>query len=128
MSALKDELLARRATQPQSISCVAGPARPPALMIRPWGGETLVLPWSRFESARFVGAETDGQVVLSFTGHRVTITGENLHGLLDDIAEFRVDCLRELPPQYRASAGAGAPFIAGIQIRELADANRLTQG
>jgi hypothetical protein len=92
-------------------------------MIRPWSGETLVLPWSRFESARFVGAETDGQVVLSFAGHRVTVRGANLRGLLDEIAKFRVDCLRDLPPQYRSGAGAGAPFIADIQIQNLADAS-----
>ena len=123
MSTLKGEFAQLRAAQPAAISCVTGSAKTPALVIRTWSGETWVLPWSRFQSARYVGEDAGGHMVLSFTGHCVTVRGANLRGLLDDIAKFRVDCLRDLPPQYRSGAGAGAPFIADIEIRPMADAS-----
>ncbi len=47
-------------------------------------------------------ARLDGETIDLVFGHcLVTITGENLPGLLDDIAAYRLGALRELPPEYR---------------------------
>lgn len=45
--------------------------------------------------------------------------GRNLRGLWDDVAAFRVGCLRDLPAQYRSKANAGTPFITRITVEEL---------
>jgi hypothetical protein len=88
-------------------------------MLSTWQGENWALPWSHLESAQLVGAKDHEQLVLSFTKHRVTITGDNLRALWDDIAAFRVGCLRDLPAHYRAKTGAGAPFVTRIEVDAL---------
>jgi hypothetical protein len=94
-------------------------------MLSTWQGENWALPWSHLESARLVSAKDHEQLLLSFTKHHVTITGDNLRALWDDLAAFRVGCLRDLPAQYRARASAGAPFIGRIEVKSVTEPGRV---
>jgi hypothetical protein len=90
-----------------------------ALIVSSWQGDSWVLPWSHFASARL--AEGDGRLEIAFTTCLIIVSGGNLHGLLNDIAAFRVGCLRELPAAYRKKSGEGEPFIARIEVRSVGD-------
>ena len=114
MSTLQQSLHQRRAEQ-ADLSCVSVGAQSPALVVRTWQGDSWVLPWSHFTSARL--AEGEDGLEISFATCLVTLHGENLRGLLDDIAVFRVGALRDLPASYRKKAGEGEPFIARIEVR-----------
>ena len=116
---LQDSIERRRAAEPPAVTCVGPSAQAPTLMLSTWKGENWALPWSHLESAQLVSAKDHEQLVLSFTKHRVTITGDNLRGLWDDIAAFRVGCLRDLPRQYRSRVNAGASFITQITVESL---------
>jgi hypothetical protein len=89
-------------------------------MVCTWSGESWVLPWSHFASARL--ADGNDRLEISFATCLVIVSGENLRGLLDDIAAFRVGCLRDLPASYRKKAGEGEPFIARIEVRASGEA------
>jgi hypothetical protein len=54
---------------------------------------------------------------MCFTPAHVIITGSNLGALLDDIAAFRLGCLRSLPADYSASGSTNGTFISRIEVR-----------
>lgn len=116
---LQDSIERRRSAEPPAVTCVASAAQAPTLMLSTWQGENWALPWSHLESAQLLGAKDHEQLVLSFTKHRVTISGDNLRALWNDVAAFRVGCLRDLPARYRAKVTAGSPFIARIEVEKL---------
>lgn len=118
---LQDSIERRRAAEPPAVTCAGSPGPCPTLMLSVWQGDEWALPWSHLESARLVGVDGREQLVLSFTKHRVTISGDNLRGLWDDVAAFRVGCLRDLPAPYRAKASAGSPFISRIEVKAHSD-------
>ena len=115
---LHDSIERRRAAEPPAVTCAGPSAQAPTLMLSTWQGENWALPWSHLECAQLVGAKDHEQLLLLFTKHRVTITGDNLRALWDDIAAFRVGCLRDLPTQYRSKLSTGAPFITRISVEE----------
>ena len=112
MSTLQESLRKRRAEQVTAVSCVTADERQLALIVSLWKGETWVLPWSQFASARL---ERD-KIHLSFGQYLVIIAGENLPPLLEDIAAFRICTLRELPPEYRHKPVNGEPFISNLEV------------
>ena len=116
---LHDSIERRRAAEPPAVTSVGPSAQTPTLMLSTWQGENWALPWSHLESAQLGGAKDHEQLVLSFTKHRVPITGDNLSALWDDIAAFRVGCLRDLPLSYRGKVSADSPFITGIEVEKL---------
>lgn len=117
MSSLKESLTQRRAVEQADLACVSLSAQTSALMLCTWRGESWVLPWSQLLGARLGTVESDDQLELSFVSYLVTINGENLRGILDDLAAFRIACLRDLPPDYRSQSGEHEPFIARIEVR-----------
>lgn len=117
---LQDSIERRRMAEPPKVACADSAGSCPTLVLSIWQGDEWALPWSHLESAQLVGSKGNEQLVLSFTKYRVTITGENLRGLWDDVTAFRVSCLRDLPAQYRSTVSTGIPFIARIAVEELA--------
>ena len=96
---------------------VSAPSQVSALIISTWAGEIWVLPWAQLAGSRFNGPDHDTRLELSFAKCSVTITGENLRGLLADLAAQRVGTLRDLPAEFRPRPDKGRPFIAQIEIR-----------
>lgn len=113
MSTLQQSLHQRRAADLAVVSCVTKQERQSALIVSAWKGDSWVLPWAQFASARFSGNRID----LAFTNCLVIVTGQNLHALLDDIAAYRIGALRELPADYRHKPSEGEPFISRIEVR-----------
>lgn len=82
-----------------------------------------MLPWSYLVAASFTEADESETLELSFTAHVVVATGQNLRHILDDLARFRVACLRNLPADHRARLPADAPFVAQLDVRSTRDAS-----
>jgi len=91
---------------------VTGDERQSALIVSSWQGDSWVLPWAQFVSARLSGE----RIELTFANVLVTLTGQNLAVLLNDIADFRLSCLRDLPADYRRKPVEGQPFISRIEV------------
>jgi len=116
MSTLQESVDARRAAKPTELGCVVVAAQGPALMLCAWRGQSWALPWSHLIAAQFDEVEGHEELRLSFTGHAVTVHGHNLRCVLDDVAGFRVACLREAPTEYRSRSAADEPFIIRIEV------------
>lgn len=114
MSTLQQTVQQRRA-EPMGVSCVSAAAPIPTLVVCTWQGETWVLPWSHFVSARLTDGA--GRLEVAFTHCAVLVTGEHLAGLVEDLAAFRIGCLRDLPASYRKKAAEDEPFITRIEIQ-----------
>jgi hypothetical protein len=114
MSTLQQSLNQRRAAEAVVSSSVIAAAQSPALTIHLWHGETWILPWAQFVSARL----SDGgrQLELAFTNCVATVIGENLEGLVDSLAGFRIGELRDLPASYRKQSAEGEPFVEQIKL------------
>jgi len=115
MSSLHESVSRRLAAEPAGLSCVTIGAPQPGLLVAVWSGANWVLPWSYLVNARFT--DPPGHLELSFTSHVVLAEGDNLARVLDDLAGFRLGCLRDLPEDYRAQLGADAPFIRRLVVR-----------
>lgn len=115
MSSLHDSVSRRRAAEPAGLSCVTVGPPQPGLLVTLWTGGTWVLPWSTLVNARFT--DPPGQLELTFTSHVVLAEGDNLGGVLGDLAGFRLGCLRDLPDDYRAQLAPDVPYIRRLVVR-----------
>lgn len=115
MNSLHESVSQRRAAEPASLSCVTVGAPQPGLLVAAWSGPSWVLPWSYLVNAKFT--EPPGELELSFSSHIVVAEGDNLRRVLDELASFRVACLRDLPDAYRLQLPTDAPFIRRLVIR-----------
>lgn len=120
MSSLQQSIERRRAAEPAAITCVDVSAQP-TLVLAIWQGKQWALPWTHFQHASLTERDGRGELVLSFTHHHVTVSGENLHKLWEDVVGLRVARLRDLPPHYQSRVGREEPFIAKIEIRPPTD-------
>lgn len=120
MSSLHEEVARRSAAEPAEPQCVSLQPSSSALVICQWQGESWALAWSQFVGARLCGSDADASLELSFATYLVRVSGENLRGLLDDIATSRLGCIRDLPAQYQRQMREGAAYIARIEVRALA--------
>jgi len=91
-----------------------------AVQIHQTNGESWVLPWSHFISARHERNGNAEKLVLSFTEHEVMLEGFRLMLLLPEIASFRLESLRELPKRYEVQVAETEPFVQRISVRVLA--------
>lgn len=114
---LHESIERRRKSEPTAPECAASPTTLPTLVVRTWKGERWALPWSRLDHAKLFEAEGQQRLILTFTTHCVTVTGENLHLLWDGVAAFTVGSLRELPAEYRLKPVDDAAFIRRIEIQ-----------
>ena len=122
MSTLQEALRLRRAAElPSSHSCDSAEAPVRTLQIHSWNSKKWVLPWSGFSAACHQGSGESEQLVLSFANHEVVLDGTRLALLLPEIASFHLDCLRDMPANFRSQAGDNEPFISRVSVRSLAD-------
>lgn len=119
MSTLEQSLVDRRTIKDGIRSCVVAKDESRTVVVGLWRSEKWILPWSQFVSARFAG-DGDNNLELSFVSVRIMVAGENLHGLLEPVAAFRVSALNEFPAQYRLQCGPGEPFISRLEVQPLA--------
>ena len=123
MSSLQESVDARRAAKPADFACVVVGSQGPTLTVCIWQGQIWVLPWSHFVAASIAEADKSETLELAFAAHIVAATGHNLQRVLDDLAGFRVACLRNLPADHRARFPADAPFITRLDVRSTRDAS-----
>jgi len=130
MSTLQETLQQRRAAElPPSRSCDSAEAPVRALQIHSWNGEKWVLPWSHFSAAWHQGTGENEQLVLSFANHEVVLDGARLAVLLPEIASFHLDCLRDMPAEFRSQADKNEPFISRVSVRAISNApNGIAEG
>lgn len=125
MKSLHEEVRERRAAESAVPTCVsAEPGGGPGLVVCQWRGESWALPWSQFTGARLGGTDSDTQLEIAFANHIVTVTGDNLAGLLEDLAAQRVGRLRDLPAQHRPATASEAPFIVRIDVQIVSEGRR----
>jgi hypothetical protein len=118
MSTLQETLQQRRTAEPpHGRSCDSAEAPVRSLQIHSGNGEKWVLPWSHFTAARHQGTGENEQLVLSFANHEVVLDGARLALLLPEIASFRLDCLRDMPPEPHLRMSQNEPFISHISVR-----------
>jgi hypothetical protein len=123
MSTLQETLQQRRTAEPpQGRSCDSAEAPVRSLQIHSWNGDKWVLPWTHFSAARHQGTDETEQLVLSFANHEVVLDGARLALLLPEIANFHLDCLRDMPAKFRSQAGQNEPFISRVSVRSMTDA------
>jgi|GEM_PF-4935323 len=60
-------------------------------------------------------------LVLSFANYEVVVDGAHLALLLPEIANFHLDCLRDMPAQFRSQADKNEPFISRLSVRSASD-------
>lgn len=120
MTSLREEIKQRR-TDAFASECVSGQPSRAGLIVCQWRSESWVLPWSQFVGARFRGKDSDGHLEIRFANYHVTVTGENLRGLLEPLAAQEIGCLRDLPGGYRSRSAESAPFVTGIDVHQLAN-------
>src|ERR1035437_9267637 len=122
MSTLQETLQQRRAAeQPSNRSSDSADAQVRSLQIHSWNGEKWVLPWSGFSAACHQGSGESEQLVLSFANHQVVLDGTRLALLRPEIASFPLDCLRDMPAEFRSQAGDNEPFISRVSVRSITD-------
>ncbi|HXC02343.1 MAG TPA: hypothetical protein VNU49_06800 [Opitutaceae bacterium] len=75
-------------------------------------GQQRSLSWPRYIETFFDGEKL--QIV--FAECEITVIGKNLIPVLDAICESRLECLRELPPEYGVLAD-DKTFVKKIEVR-----------
>ena len=129
MTTLREVLQSRRTAElPASRSCEIADAPVPALQIHIWSGDKWVLPWACFNAVHHQTTGESEQLTLSFARHEVLVEGTCLAPLLPAIATFRLDCLRNLPANFRTEVEKGEPFITRVSMRALSDFDSSKRG
>lgn len=117
MSALDEELANRRATKERIRSFTLAKSETRTLVLNLWQGDQWILPWAQFVSARLGKNESGHHLEISFASVRVLLTGENLGGLMEPLASFRVSDLCDLPPQFAMHGEKGEPYVSRLEVR-----------
>lgn len=122
MSTLQETLRLRRAAEmPHVRSCDLSAAPVRTLQIHSWNGDKWVFPWAHFSAACHQGSGESEQLVLSFANYEVIVDGARLALLLPEIANFHLDCLRDMPAQFHSQADKKEPFISRLSVRSASD-------
>lgn len=116
MSTLQESVDARRVAKPTEFACVEVTSQVPSVVIYMSQRKSWVLPWSYLTTAEWEEYDAGDELILTFNTHAVTLTGRNLRQVMNDIAGFRIACLRELPAEYRSRLSAYAPVIDCIKV------------
>ena len=122
MNTLREAVQQRRAAGlSPTRSCEPAKEAVRAVKIHSWSGENWVLPWSYFVAARHQGTGDNEEVVISFAHYEAVVQGTRLALLMPAIAGFYLDCLRDMPENFRAQADKNEPFISRVFVRALTD-------
>jgi hypothetical protein len=118
MSTLREIMAEKKAQRP--LRCVELDHHPvSAVTFFQWQGKELTLPWSRIEALEFSNEEESERVELFFPNHHIVIIGERFHFVIDELRNFQVSCLRNLPDSHRATLGPAQTFIAQLDVNVL---------
>jgi hypothetical protein len=118
MSALKEYLAEKKAQRP--LRCVELDHRPVSVVtFCQWRGKEWTLPWSRIDALEFSNEEESERVELFFPNHHVVIIGERFRFVIDELRNFQVSCIRNLPDSHRATLGPAETFIAQLDVNVL---------
>jgi hypothetical protein len=127
-NSLKEALQQYREAHPPSLESYNRAYQPVrTVQIHLWNGEHWVLPWAHLVSACHQGTGESGQLVLMFAHHEVVLQGAHLVLILTEISGFHVDCLREIPENFRAQTCKDEPFISRISVRPLTNSDKIEQ-
>lgn len=122
MSTLDEELAARRASRERIRSFTLAKSETRTLVLNLWQSDQWILPWAQFISARLAQKENGHHLELSFASVRVLVTGENLRGLMEPLASFRVSGLCDLPTQYGMQGDRNEPYVSRLEVRQVPSA------
>jgi hypothetical protein len=118
MSTLGEMLAERKAQRP--LRCVELDYHPVSTVtFCQWRGKEWTLPWSRFEALESSNEDESERVEIFFPNHQVVIIGERFHLVIDELRNFQVSCLRNLPDSHRATLGPAQTFIAHLEVKVL---------
>ncbi len=118
MSTLKEYLAEKKALRP--LRCVEFDHRPVSVVtFCQWRGKEWTLPWSRIDALEFFNDEESERVELFFPNHHVVIIGERFRFVIDELRNFQVSCVRNLPDSHRATLGPAETFIAQLEVNVL---------
>jgi|GEM_PF-1312029 len=121
-STLRQRLAERRAACAHIVTCVETEFQPVAMVtFYPWQAREWTVPWARLDAFSFSNQEESERLELLFPHHQIIAVGENLRKILDDIRQFKVRCLRDLPASHRAKVEPGDVFIGRLEVKPLAD-------
>jgi hypothetical protein len=122
MNQLREAVLQYKSANPAPVSaCFVAKASVPGVQIHLLSGESWVLPWGNFESARYLIASGSDHLLLSFARYEALLQGVRLAPLLPDIAAYRLESVYELPVKLLSQADKDRPFISRLTVRSLAD-------
>jgi hypothetical protein len=122
MSSLSEAVAAKKALSEPVVNCAEKDFRAVSTVtFCPWQATEWTVPWARLDAVSFSDEEESQRVEFFFPRHQVIVVGENLRGIMDDIRNFKVSCLRDLPASHRAKLTPDAVFIAQLEVRLLAD-------
>ena len=125
MSSLRQALEEHDAKFPPVFRCVEMKHNSNAMVtFCPWQAKEWTVPWSRLDAVSLFDRQELERVELFFPHHQVNVVGENLRAIMDDIRNFRVSCLRDLPASHRTSLRADNVFITQLEVRLLADPSK----
>lgn len=111
---IREECAARRNSV---IYCVESEDRPVAMLrVCLWQEMEWALPWSRFEAATFQHEDDSERIEIVFTHHRVVVVGKNLQETMNDIRNFQVRCMRNLPSNLHPSLTPTEPLVEKLEV------------
>lgn len=122
MSTLDEELAGRRASRERIRSFTLAKSETRTLVLSLWQSDQWILPWAQFISAKLAQNENGHHLELSFANVRVVLTGENLRGLMEPLASFRVSGLCDLPSHYGKHGDRNEPYISRLEVRQVPSA------
>ena len=122
MNTLREAIIQYKTANPSPPNaCFVAKAPVQALQIHPLSGESWVLPWGNFVSARLLIGKGSEQLAIAFIGYEALLQGVLLAQLLPDIATRRLELVYELPANLHAQADKNRPFISRLTVRSRTD-------
>ncbi len=121
---LHERIEGRRKSDAPAVESDGEPVAAPTLQLLQWKGARWAFPWSHLATAQFVVVDSGESLILSYPGHQVTIAGENLSELWEDLSNFRAPILRELPSEYGPKLAPHTAFITKIEVEVIESTKR----
>ena len=118
MSLIQPRLSKGNADEETLVSFVKSREQQPSLILSIWAAEKWVMPWAQIVKTKV----EEKRIELTYGNCRVVVTGDNLLGLLDDIASYRLVALRERPAESGQIPADKEPFVSRIELIPIANA------
>jgi len=118
MSLIQPRLSKVNADEESLVCFVKSREQQQSLILSIWNAEKWVMPWAQIVKTKV----EEKRIELTYGNCRVVVTGENLLGLLDDIASYRLVALRERPEESGQIPTDKEPFVCRIELLPIANA------